>query len=64
MCKGGWAAGAVAMMLGNAAAKTHDTTQIIKTNKLKKHGDCGVGFRDGDDEELTRWAAKQRSARR
>lgn len=27
-------------------------------------GDAHVGFRDGDDEELSRWAAKQRSQHR
>lgn len=25
------------------------------------HGDCCVGFRDGDDPDLSRWANKQRA---
>ena len=26
----------------------------------RQHGDCGVGFRDGDDAELARWLSLQR----
>ena len=29
---------------------------------LCRHGDCHIGFREGDDKDLARWAAKQRAA--
>lgn len=37
------------------------TTACPFTLLIHRHGDAHVGFRDGDDSELTRWAAKQRS---
>ena len=43
-------------------ARTHVSKRVPKAGVTCRHGDAHIGFREKDDKELSRWAAKQRAA--